>query len=48
GRACLPRGGMDAIPRQLAAALPDAAVRTGTSAVAVEPGRVTLADGTIL
>ena len=48
GRACLPRGGMDAIPRQLATALPEATVRTGTSAAAVEPGRVTLADGTII
>ena len=45
GRACLPAGGMDAIPRQLAARLPEGSVRLGTRVQAVEPGRVTLDDG---
>ena len=45
GRACLPAGGMDAIPRQLAAGLPPGSVRLGTPVRAVEPGRVTLDDG---
>ena len=45
GRACLPRGGMDAIPKQLAAGLPADAVRLGTAVRRVEPGRVILADG---
>ncbi len=48
GRACLPRGGMDAIPRQLAAGLPPDAVRLKRSVRHVEPGRVTLDDGTAL
>jgi len=46
GDACLPRGGMDAIPRQLAARLPEGSVRLGTRVRAVEPGRVILDDGT--
>lgn len=46
GSACLPRGGMDAIPRQLADGLPAGCVRLGTRVRAVEPGRVTLDDGT--
>jgi phytoene dehydrogenase-like protein len=46
GNACLPRGGMDAIPRQLAARLPEGSVRLGTRVRAVEPGRVILDDGT--
>lgn len=45
GRACLPAGGMDAIPRQLAARLPAGSVRLGTRVRGVEPGRVTLDDG---
>ena len=45
GNACLPRGGMDAIPRQLAAGLPEGCVRLGAAVRAVEPGRVELADG---
>jgi phytoene dehydrogenase-like protein len=45
GRACLPRGGMDAIPRQLAAALPPDAVLLGRTVRHVEPGRVILEDG---
>jgi hypothetical protein len=45
GRACLPHGGMAAIPRQLAAALPADAVRLGAPVRRVEPGRVWLEDG---
>jgi phytoene dehydrogenase-like protein len=45
GTACLPRGGMDAIPQQLAADLPPNAVRTGCRAVRVRPGAVELAGG---
>jgi phytoene dehydrogenase-like protein len=48
GRACLPRGGMDAIPRQLAAALPPGGIMLGAPAARVAAGRVTLADGRIL
>lgn len=45
GRACLPRGGMAAIPAQLAADLPADALRLGAAVAQVEPGRVVLADG---
>lgn len=45
GRACLPRGGMAAIPAQMAAALPADALRLRAAAARVEPGRVVLADG---
>jgi phytoene dehydrogenase-like protein len=45
GSACLPHGGMDAIPRQLAAALPGDAVRLNTRVERVEPGRVVVAEG---
>lgn len=48
GRACLPHGGMEAIPRQLAAGLPTGVLRLGTPVRGVEPGRVTLADGGVL
>jgi len=48
GRASLPAGGMDAIPRQLAARLPEGSVRLGTRVRGVEPGRVTLDDGSTL
>jgi phytoene dehydrogenase-like protein len=48
GRACLPRGGMEAIPRQLAAGLPTGVLRLGTPVRGVEPSRVTLADGGVL
>lgn len=48
GNACLPRGGMDAIPRQLAAALPADAVQLGMRVRRVEPGRVILNDGSVL
>jgi phytoene dehydrogenase-like protein len=45
GRACLPAGGMAAIPAQLAAGLPADAVRLGSPARAVGPGMVELASG---
>ena len=48
GHACLPRGGMDAIPRQLAAGLPADAIRLGMRVRRVEPGRVILDDGSEL
>jgi len=54
GSACLPRGGMEAIPRQLAAGLPEGAVRCGCPVRSVEPGggiapgRVVLANGGML
>jgi len=48
GRACLPRGGMAAIPAQLAAALPAGSLRLGSPVQRVEPGRVEFADGTAL
>jgi len=45
GRASLPRGGMAAIPAQMAAGLPADALRLGAAVARVEPGRVVLADG---
>ena len=45
GRACLPRGGMDAIPGQMAAALPADAIMLNTRVRRVEPGTVWLEDG---
>jgi phytoene dehydrogenase-like protein len=45
GAACLPAGGMEAIPRQLAANLPKGAVRLGARVRRASPGVVTLADG---
>jgi phytoene dehydrogenase-like protein len=48
GRACLPQGGMAAIPAQLAAGLPAAAVLTGRAVRRVEAGRVELGDGTVM
>ena len=45
GRACLPRGGMAAIPDQMAAALPAGALRLKSTVARVEPGCVVLADG---
>jgi len=48
GDAALPAEGMEAIPRQLAARLPEGALRTGTAVRHVEPWRVTLADGSVL
>jgi len=48
GSACLPRGGMDAIPRHLAAALPAGTVELNARVLRVEPGRVWLDDGRAL
>ncbi|MGB8852948.1 MAG: FAD-dependent oxidoreductase [Pirellulales bacterium] len=48
GHACLPRGGMDAIPRQLAAGLPADAIRLGMRVRRVESDRVILDDGSEL
>jgi len=48
GTACLPRGGMGAIPAQLAAALPSGALALGCPVERVEPGRVVLGDGSVL
>lgn len=45
GRACLPRGGMEAIPKQLASALPPGAILLDAAVKRVQPGRVVLADG---
>ena len=45
GRACLPRGGMAAIPAQMAAALPADTLRLNAAVARVEPGRVVLAAG---
>jgi len=45
GRACLPRGGMEAIPKQLAAGLPAGTILLDTAARQVKPGLVMLADG---
>jgi len=45
GRAVLPATGMEAVPAQLAARLPEGAVRCGARVVQVEPGAVTLATG---
>lgn len=45
GRACLPRGGMEALPRQLAAGLPAESLVLEARAARIEPGRVRLDDG---
>jgi phytoene dehydrogenase-like protein len=45
GRAALPAGGMEAIPRQLATGLPSEAIRTGAAVRSIAPGAVELADG---
>jgi phytoene dehydrogenase-like protein len=45
GRACLPRGGMEAIPKQLAAGLPEGTILLDTPVKRVQPGIVMLADG---
>jgi len=45
GRACLPRGGMEAIPKQLAAGLPAGSILLDTAVRQVKPGLVMLADG---
>jgi phytoene dehydrogenase-like protein len=48
GEAVLPRLGMEAIPRQLAARLPEAALRLGAEVVAVRPGEVVLRSGEVV
>ncbi len=48
GSATLPAGGMQTIPRQLAAALPAGSVRTGTRVRALRRGAVELAGGETL
>ncbi len=45
GEATLPAAGMQAIPRQLAERLPDAAIRYGATVESAGPGEVTLAGG---
>jgi phytoene dehydrogenase-like protein len=45
GNACLPAEGMEAIPRQLAAALPRDSLRLGARVVRVGPSAVTLSNG---
>lgn len=45
GEACLPAEGMEAIPQQLASALPADCMRMGAKVVQVRPGRVTLTTG---
>jgi len=45
GAAALPAEGMQAIPRQLASQLPEAAIRTGTRVVGVHGGEVKLESG---
>jgi phytoene dehydrogenase-like protein len=45
GEACLPAEGMEAIPRQLAAALPAGSVRLGARVEQVRPGSVRLDTG---
>jgi len=45
GRACLPRGGMEAIPKQLAAGLPAGSILLDTAVRQVKPGLAVLADG---
>lgn len=48
GYATLPTGGMRAIPRQMAAALPDGVIRTGSRVRALKGTRVELASGETL
>lgn len=45
GNACLPAEGMEAIPRQLATALPPDRIRLGARVMRVRPGAVTLSTG---
>lgn len=45
GNACLPAAGMEAIPQQLAAALPPGNIRLGARIVRVQVGSVTLSTG---
>lgn len=46
GHACLPAEGMQALPRQLAADLPQDAIHLDTRVAAVTPTSITLEDGT--
>lgn len=48
GEAVLPAGGMQALPEQLAAALPEGAVRLGARVTDVEPGEVHVEGGDAL
>lgn len=48
GSGCLPAGGMAAIPRQLAAGLPEGSVTLGCRVASLEPGLVRTADGSEL
>lgn len=48
GSACLPAGGMDALPRQLAAGLPEGSLRLGTRVRHAAAGRVVLDDGGVM
>jgi phytoene dehydrogenase-like protein len=45
GNACLPAAGMEAIPRQLAAALPPGSIQLGARVIRAGPGSVTLESG---
>jgi phytoene dehydrogenase-like protein len=45
GEAALPAGGMQAVPRQLAECLPEAAVQYGATVESAAPGEVVLAGG---
>jgi phytoene dehydrogenase-like protein len=45
GKACLPAEGMEAIPRQLAAALPTNCIRTESRVSRIQPRKITLASG---
>jgi phytoene dehydrogenase-like protein len=45
GDACIPAEGMEAIPRQLAAALKEGSIRTGAKVARVRSGSVTLTTG---
>ncbi len=48
GSASLPAAGMEAIPRQLAASLPEQSIRCNQEVTKVEEGVVTLADGSTM
>ena len=48
GDTALPAAGMGAIPRQLAAGLPDGTVRTGCRAEVIRPGELRLASGEVV
>lgn len=48
GYAALPREGMQAIPLQIAKSLPSESIKTSCSVARVQPGQVSLSDGTTL